>query len=747
MINRLHRNFRPGFDVLIAFAAAVVILLMTAACAARKQPLNVIKSGPVETKKATEKKTAEKKKKGKYVWVQQPIEQGSVVSSGIKKGTPYLMNFENITIPDFIDAMMSGVFKQNYLMTDAVKAVGGRFTIKMTEDLKVENAFQLFKQILAMYNISVEKKQNTYVFDQVKTAVVTLKGPVIYGRRVPERFPINDDDEVVFMVPFYNITPEALKAIIQAQLPGQAMVFPVNQLNLLVINGSYEDIKYILAFIDLLDRAQFKDKTILMVTPEYWDIDDFELKVKDLLAAEGVSLDAMEKTRTIMFIPIEKLNSLIVISSVKEWVERVLYWLKKLDIPEAAGESKKVYAYKLRNVDVEAVAEVLQAYRSGTIGGGYGSSLSRKQGTTGSRTTKDKTGKTTRTTGRTTQSISSRIAQRTSGYGVEEGMDEVAIVPVFETNSIVIVATPVEYKKYLDIIKRIDVPRNQVFVEVIIGEVTLDKATQLGLEFWMNRYLYQNSFGTKGGLGVYQGQDDEGNDLVTPGTNFFLNGTLPGSQFEVLINALVENSKINIISTPKITVLENEEAEISVGSDVPVISTESGISSGQTAGGTGYYPFRSVQYINTGIILKVKAAILSGNKISLEVEQEISEALENKKSDISSPEILKRTIKTTMLVNEGEIAFIGGLFQNKLTTAGSGIPVLSRIPLLGNLFKNSTRQVRKNELVVFINSKTLRKSNDMREIVDGVKKMFSDQIYTGNETNKTDETDENLENK
>jgi general secretion pathway protein D len=646
--------------------------------------------------------------------------------------------------------MMSGVFKQNYLMTDAVKAVGSRFTIKMTEDLKVENAFQLFKQVLAMYNVSVEKKQNTYVFDQVKAAVVTFKGPVIYGRRIPQRFPVNDDDEVVFMVPFYNITPEALKAIIQAQLPGQAMVFPVNELNLLVINGSYEDIKYILSFIDLLDRAQFKDKTILMVTPEFWDIDDFELKVKELLAAEGVSLDAMEKTRAIMFIPIEKLNSLIVISSVKEWVERVLYWLKKLDVPEAAGEAKKVYAYKLRNVDVEAVAEVLQAYRSGTMGGGYGSSLLRGQRTTGARTTKDKTGKTTRTTGRTgrtTPSIRSRIAQRAAGYGDEEGMDEVAIVPVLETNSIVIVATPVEYKKYLDIIKRIDVPRNQVFVEVIIGEVTLDKSTQLGLEFWINRYLYQTSFGTKGGLGVYQGQDEQGNDLVTPGTNFFLNGTLPGSQFEILLNALVENSKINIISTPKITVLENEEAEISVGSDVPVISSESGITGGQTAGGTGYYPFRSVQYINTGIILKVKAAILSGNKISLEIEQEISEALENKKSEISSPEILKRTIKTTMLVNEGEIAFIGGLFQNKLTTAGSGIPVLSRIPLLGNLFKNSRRQVRKNELVVFINSKTLRKSNDMREIVEGVKKMFSDQIYTGIETNKTNDIDENRENK
>jgi len=720
-----------------AVVVVPVLISMMAGCASRsKQPLNIIEGGAAEAKKAAKKKAPPKKKKGKFVWVQQPIEEGSIVSTYGRKEADYLMNFENITIPNFIDAMMSGVFKQNYLMTDAIKATGERFTIKMTEDLKAGKAFQLFKQILALYNVSVEKKQNTYIFDVVKTAVVTLKGPLIYGRKVPGRFAVSDNDEVTFLVPFYNITPEALKAIIQAQLPGRAIVFPITDLNLLVINGSYEDIKYILSFIDLLDRAQFKDKSILMIKPEYWDIGDFELKVRELLVAEGVSLDAMEKTRGIMFIPIEKLNSLIVISAFKEWVERVLYWLKKLDVPEAAGEAKKVYAYKLKNVDVEAVADVLQEYRSGTSGGG--------SPYRGRQTDRRSTGKTKKdTTAKSLRDIKARTARRSSLYGAgdEDAIDDVAIIPVLETNSLVLVATPVEYKKYLDIIKRIDVPRNQVFVEVIIGEVSLDKATQLGLEFWINRYLYRTSFGTKGGLGVYKGIDEGGNTITPTGSNFFVNGTLPGTQFEVLINALVEDSKINIISTPKIMVLENEEAEISVGAEVPVIASESAIVSGQPGG--NLFPFRSVQYIETGIILKVKAAILTDNKISLEIEQEISEALENKKSDISSPEILKRTIKTTMLVQEGEIAFIGGLFQNKLTTTGSGIPILSKIPLLGNLFKNTKKQMKKTELVIFINAKTIRKSNDMKEIVEGVKKMFSDTFYMNTKSNtNTDLEDE-----
>jgi len=727
-------NFSPLATVAALIILTAALLPFFNGCSSRfKGPVNLVRDEVEGESQTAAQQSAVGKKGGKVVWVQRPIDSGSVIDAVAKNSADYLMNFENITLPDFIEAMMTGVFKKNYLITDNVKALNNRFTIKMSEDLKGDRAFQLFTSILSMYNVAARKRENTYIFDTVKNAAVTLKGPLVYGRNVPEGFSIAADDEVTFMVPFYNISPETVKAIITAQLPPQSIVFPIPELNLLVLNGNLEDIRYTLSFIELLDRAQFKDKTVLMIKPEYWDIDEFEMKVKMLLDAEGIAIEWMEKTKGILFIPIEKLNSLIVISSVKEWVERVLYWLEQLDVPEAAGESKKVYAYKLKNVDVESVADVLQSYRTGSISTGMRSNTGdggfRAPGTTdpAKGVKDDKSKSAPKSANKTSRPRSSGR----SGMGIggdENAIDDVAVIPVVETNSIVLVATPVEYKKYLDIIKRIDVPRNQVFVEVIIGEVSLDKSTQLGLEFWINRYLYRTSFGTKGGLGVYRGSDETGNNIVPSGSNFFVNGSMPGTQFEVLINALMENSKINIISTPKITVLENVEAEISVGSDVPVIASESGITPGGTGGTGNLYPFRSVQYISTGIILKVTASILSGNKIALDIEQEISEALENKKSDISSPEILKRTIKTTMVVQEGAIAFIGGLFQNKSTSSGSGIPILSSIPLLGNLFKNTKKQLKKTELVIFINAKTIRKNNDMKEIVEGVKKMFSDRI-------------------
>lgn len=722
----------------ITILCGLLLVFYFQACSPHsKQPVNVIRKGPGKIKADTASTKDTKKKGNKVVWVQKPVD-AETIGATEEKEPDYLMNFEEIAIPDFIEAMMTGVFKKNFLVTDAVKAIPNHFTIKMSEDLEAGKAFQLFKHILGLFNVSMTKKENTYIFDQSKKFSVTVKGPLIYGRRVPANISISDDDEVTFLIPFYNIAPGTLKALLNDQLPSRTLAFPLVEMNMLILSGNYEDIKYTLSFIDLLDRAQFKDKTILMISPEYWDIKEFQAKIEELLTAEGLNMDFMGKSGGILFIPIEKLNKLIVITPVNEWAERVLYWLDKLDIPEAAGEAKKVYAYKLKHVEVASVAEVIHAYHTGEINTTSTGDFYSKTKSSGSKFSSTSRISSSQTKNNPESPPPAEIPESspqiptTQKIAESEAKNGVMVIPVMETNSLIMIATPVEYKKYLDIIKKIDVPRNQVFVEVIIGEVSLDKATQLGLEFWINRYLYGTSFGTKGGLGVYKGTDTQGNNLTPAGSNFFMNGRLDNNQFEILINALVENSKINIISTPKITVLENEEAEISVGSDVPVIASETALAGGNQTTGT-FYPFRSVQYINTGIILKVRAAILTDNKIGLDIEQEISEALENKKSDISSPEILKRMIKTSMVVKEGQIAFIGGLFQNKVTQSGSGIPLISKIPLIGNLFKNTKKQLKKTELVVFINAKTLRKNNDMKEIVDEVKKMFSDKINTKSE--------------
>lgn len=702
-------------SILLHIVAIAVILILNGCSTLPQKPVNIIDKEPETIEKEEQRKKEAKRKSATVEWLQKPIAD-EILFDLEKRGKEgeYLMNFPNeIEIPKFIDAMMTGVFKLNYMLTDQVKQQKKKFSIKMTEHLSKAETFKVFEKILEIHNIKIEKEANTYIFTVARKTKMTLKGPIVFGRKPPHKLAINDSDEITYLIPFDNINPAILQTLIRKQLTPPSTVDTVKGQNLLLVSGRFGEVKYVLTLIDLIDRAQFKEKSIVMLHPKYWNIDDFQEKVKELLEAEGMDWKTAEQTKSLVFIPIENLGYILVISSSKSWVERVIYWLKKLDVPDAAGESKKVFHYKLKNVEVDSVLKVLEDLESQT-------SSSRSRRSSGPR----------RSPG---PGPGPSPAMRSSSSGK-------TLIPIKETNTIVIVANPVEYQKYVDVLKAIDVPRNQVFVEVIIGEVSVDESSQLGLEFWINKYLYKTEFGTRGGLGVFK-PGNEGAVQIPAGSNVHLRGILPGTEYELLINALITNSKINIISSPKLTVVENEEAEIRVGSDVPTIAGSSGLGgglSGGTSGGTGtqtgqqssyYYPYQSIQYVKTGIGFKIKASILTDNKIALEIDQEISEAQENQKSAISSPEILTREIKTTMIVNEGEIGFIGGLIQDKKTTAKSGIPVLSKIPLLGNLFKKTSKIHRKTELVFFINAKIIRKTNQMRQIVDEVKNIISEHSF------------------
>ena len=127
--------------VLAMIATMVSVLSLTGCLTPSQRSINIIKGEPEADQAPVEEQATAKKKAGKVVWVQQPLEGESVIGTSAAKGPDYLMNFENISVPEFIEAMMSGVFKQNYLITEKAKAMGMRFTIKMTEDLEPERAF------------------------------------------------------------------------------------------------------------------------------------------------------------------------------------------------------------------------------------------------------------------------------------------------------------------------------------------------------------------------------------------------------------------------------------------------------------------------------------------------------------------------------------------------------------------------------------------------------------------------------
>jgi len=201
--------------------------------------------------------------------------------------------------------------------------------------------------------------------------------------------------------------------------------------------------------------------------------------------------------------------------------------------------------------------------------------------------------------------------------------------------------------------------------------------------------------------------------LLPQGLHFGVGDFTKGNPFGVLISALAKDADANVLSTPTIVTLDNEEASIIVGQDVPFVtgsyttSTSSGSSSSTTSSQFGN-PFQTINREKVGIKLKVKPQINEGNAVKLEISQEVSNVVPSANAATQGPTLNTREIKTSVLVENGQILVLGGLIEDKLDEGASKVPLLGDVPLLGNLFRYRNTTKKKTNLMVFLHPVILR---------------------------------------
>jgi general secretion pathway protein D len=272
------------------------------------------------------------------------------------------------------------------------------------------------------------------------------------------------------------------------------------------------------------------------------------------------------------------------------------------------------------------------------------------------------------------------------------------------SNALIITAPPDVFQALQAIIRKLDIRRAQVLVEAIIAEVSYDKAKSLGIQWVVD--------GTPDGRGpvgvinlgsptitdVFNAYEAGSGIALGPGTSIGL-GQFNSDRvnFAALIQALESDTTSNILSTPSITTLDNQEAEVVIGQNVPFIT-----GSYSSTGGTNssVNPFQTVQREDVGLTLKVKPQINEGNSIKLEIEQEISSINASASTGTSDIVTNKRTIKTVVMVEDGATIVLGGLLQEDLQQTEEKVPILGDIPLLGALFRaNKTAKVKRNYMI------------------------------------------------
>ena len=260
--------------------------------------------------------------------------------------------------------------------------------------------------------------------------------------------------------------------------------------------------------------------------------------------------------------------------------------------------------------------------------------------------------------------------------------------------------------------EKLDTEPKQVLIEVTIAEITLTDQLQFGFEWYLKHTSsdYVGELQTIGGLGI-----------GGAGFTYTLLGT--AGKFNMIFNAFAKKNLINIVSTPHLVVLDGKEATINVGTEVPVVSSETtapDITAGQPS------ILRNVQYRNTGVILSVKPVITSEDKLNVEISQELSEAQANNISNIDSPIILNRSIKTTLNIKSGQTVLLGGLISENTSRTKSKVPLIGDIPVLGNLFSVNSKGKNKTELIITITPYIIKDSNSLDEIIRSIDKRLGE---------------------
>jgi general secretion pathway protein D len=290
-------------------------------------------------------------------------------------------------------------------------------------------------------------------------------------------------------------------------------------------------------------------------------------------------------------------------------------------------------------------------------------------------------------------------------------LDSVSIQADETSNALVITAPASVYPSLRAVIQQLDIRRAQVHIEAIIAEVLLDTSSEFGVQWLIDGTNSGNAalasrFSSTGFPieGLIPG-DDPSLSSIPDGLSLVLGSISDtGISFVTLIRALAGSSEANILSTPSLVTLDNEPAEILVGQNIPIITGEStsGTSPIDTAN-----PFRTITREDIGVSLKVKPQINEGNTITMEIEQEVSSV--NPASAIASDIVTnKRTIKTTVQLEDGELLVLGGLIDDKVVDTVQKVPLLGDIPILGALFRSTTKSKVKQTLMVFIRATIIK---------------------------------------
>lgn len=488
------------------------------------------------------------------------------------------------------------------------------------------------------------------------------------------------------------INAEELKKLLDSVIPNVVIAFD-RDANAVTIAGTGGQRAAAHDLIAQFDVNWLRNMAFAYYTPQR---SDARLIVPEL---EKLINSADAPTRGLVrLIAMERLNGIIAVSAQRQYLEDVRRWIDVLD-REGSNNEARLFVYRVQNGRSRDLAKTLNAAfgRSDNSSGGTSDPFASGSGDAARKAPDQQGG----ASPRPADSQNPAASGGQNGSGGTSG-PQVSITSDDTNNAVVVFGSPREFAVVEDALRKLDVPPYQVLIEAAITEVSLNDELRYGLQW--NFTQGTSSFALSESTSATALQNN------LPGFAY----NLSTSDISATLSALEQRTNVKVVSAPKLVVLNNQTAALQVGDQVP-IQTQSAQSTV-----TSSAPIvNSIEYRDTGVILKVTPRVNAGGLVLLDVAQEVSDISKRSVAGISSPIISTRRIATTIAVQDGQVVTLGGLFRDSQSQGKNGLPLLSRIPVVGGLlFGNHDNTQSRTELLVLIKPHVLRTADDARAVTE-----------------------------
>jgi len=578
------------------------------------------------------------------------------------------VNFRNLSVKDFIE-MVSKITHKNILVEGDLK---GKINFVSTEPIKKSSLMQLANSILGSKGYTLIDQGDYYK---------VVKSANAAGEGLPVSSTLDGDTMKTVMFPLHNSNAAVVRAKIKPLLHKNAKVISFKENNVLAITAKPRTLRSIAKIINAIEGKGGKKSVVLKL--KHSDAKDVFANAQNM--AKKLFPQTIESEK-VDVLKDEATNSIILLGK-PENINRMIRYVKQLDV-EGEDQTQKLYVIRLKNSNAEEMEKIL----------------------------------------------SKLIAQMNNMTvrGVKKGgkpPSKAMVVSDVERNALIVLATGEQIKNIRATIRKIDIPKVQVYVKARIIEINTDLAEQIGMRYGFEggKITSKGLFSAAANLGASSLMisptllsflntqqtiiDRNGNPIVTEDRPFkFDSGISQVFALGAKLDLLKQNGAAHILSEPSVLCTNNKEATLEVGQTQSILTQAQ-----QTTQGQGNI-INSYSREDIGITLKVKPRLSSNNKVTLEVEAEIEDILPGSSASADRPTTTKRKVTTSAIVNNGETIILGGLIKNSGGKNVTKVPVLGDIPILGKLFKSDGEAESQVNVVIYLTPYIVRKSGDLQRL-------------------------------